>query len=168
MPLIISKILRQDDREELAQTWAKGTVKAQPLPSTSSRGKWIDSGEVAIQFGVLNKSVIPIFNSPYNGNFLTMEIVAMLFHRFMHTYMWNTAFKKTLSYSFTLLLERYRFDVFCRLMVFVIVLHEKKLDYIEGVSSHQRDQKKEKMWIKKVGIGWRTELQPKFYEILFS
>lgn len=48
-------------------------------------------------------------------------------------------------YHTRLLLERYRFDVFCRLMVLIIVLHEKKLDYIEGVSSHQRDQKKEKM-----------------------
>ena len=163
MPLIISKILRHDDWEELGHTWAKETVKAQPLPSTLSRGKWIDSGEVAIiQFGVLNKTVIPIFNSPYDGNFLTMEVVAVLFHRFMRTYMWNTALKKILSYSFTLLLERYRFDVFCRLMVLIIVLHEKKLDYIEGVSSHQCDQKKEKMWMKKVGIGWRIELQPKF------
>ena len=71
---LFSKILEQDGQEEPAQTWAKGPLKAPPLPSTLHNGEWIDSYEVVVQFEVLNKSLIPV--SPLILT-LTMEITAM-------------------------------------------------------------------------------------------
>lgn len=109
-------------QEEQAQTWAKGPVKAQPLPL--SRGRGIDSDKVVIQFQVLNKSVIRSI-LPFSPT-LTMETIATSYLRFTCTYTWNTAFKKILPHLLSLSLERYRVDVFWGLIVLMAVLHEKK------------------------------------------
>lgn len=99
---------------------------------------------------------------------LTTEITAMLYHRFIYTYV-KQHLKK--YYHTCLLLEKYSFDVICRLMVLIIVFHDKKSIlrlYRRYEFIAMWPEKRKNVNEKGVEIGWRIEPQSDFYGILIS